>query len=442
MHQGALAGCGQIKVGQLDHQRIGRVGRSRSRQLIDQGRDAARAQGGVGRDLQLADLDVLAKNLGRQRQGQIKAPHGLDDRLAIDPGQAQAGRIGERIFSGDRLVHLAVGVKHQRSTFDAHLQWTDLEIQVHIVGSHAGLERHARAFAGLGVVVLNAQLDCLPGLLGQTQTQPQLQIGTQSQGHRAIARGIEELAQAVGQAQAGHIGQALQVEVQSKLVGIGQLEVHIEQQLAAGVVDAQVKQIFGQAQGLLDGQFGIVQSSDRVVQHRIELAHPGITQHHQFRQRGIDHRQLRGVEGLISGQLVYGLQAKAHGLNDVAKAEVAHIQQAAQIGQHHHDRTRRHRTVGQRLRQVKGRIAHLDSAPVKQVRHIQGQLQVLVKLNARTAGADAQTFQAGRGTAGQVNGDAAQGFARQQLGDFKAGSTDLVGCAIQRQRGLGLQSHA
>ena len=37
LHQGALAGRGQVKVGQLDHQRIGRVGCSRARQLIDQG---------------------------------------------------------------------------------------------------------------------------------------------------------------------------------------------------------------------------------------------------------------------------------------------------------------------------------------------------------------------------------------------------------------------
>ena len=93
LHQGAAPSGSQIKVGQLDHQPIGRVGPRLTRQFVDQGRDTTRAQGGVGRDLQLADLDVLAKNLGRQRQCQIKAPHGLDDRLAIDPGQGQAGSL-------------------------------------------------------------------------------------------------------------------------------------------------------------------------------------------------------------------------------------------------------------------------------------------------------------------------------------------------------------
>ena len=142
---------------------------------------------------------------------------------------------------------------------------------------------------------------------------------------------------------------------------------------------------------------------------------------------------------MIGRQVINHLQTKAHGVNDVAKADVAHIEQAAQIGQHHHHRTRRQRTVGNRLRQVEGRIAHLDRAPVEQVRHVQGQLQVLIQRHARTAGADAQALEAGRGTARQVDTDAAQGFARQQLGDFKTGATGLVGRAIQRQRGLGLK---
>ena len=245
LHQGAAPGRRQVKVGQLDHQGIRRVGRGLAHQLIDQGLNTARTQGRVGRNLQLTNLDVLAKDLGRQRQGQIKRTQRLDHRLAIDPGDAQAGGIGQRIFASDLLVALAVGIEHQAAALDTHLQWADLEVQVDVVCGHAGLERHARALVGGGVVVLQPNLGQLAGLLGQGHAQAQLQVSAQGQGHRAFARGVEELAQAVGQAQAGQIGQALQIEVQTKLVLVSQLEVQVKHELAAGVVYAQVEQILG-----------------------------------------------------------------------------------------------------------------------------------------------------------------------------------------------------
>ena len=78
------------------------------------------------------------------------------------------------------------------------------------------------------------------------------------------------------------------------------------------------------------------------------------------------------------------------------RARVEHREVAAVLGHH---RARRQAAVGNRFLQVEGRVAHLDRAPVEQVGHVQGQLQVLVKLHARTAGAHAQALEAGRGFA-------------------------------------------
>ena len=269
-----------------------------------------------------------------------------------------------------------------------------------------------------------------------------MQVSAQGQGHRALTRGVQELAKAIGQLQPGQIGQALQIQVQAKLVGIRQLEVQVEHELAARVVDAQIQQIGRQVQRRLEGALGRFEPVDRLVHDVLQLAQPGVAQHHQLRQRTVDHRQLRSVESLVGRQIVDDLQTKAHRINDVAKVDVAHIQQAAQIGQHDHHRASRERAVGNRLLQVEGRVTYFYIAPVEQVGHVKSQLQVLVQRHAGTASAHTQTLEAGRRTARHVHRDAAQRLAREQLGQGKAGAAGLVGRAIERQRGQRLQLHA
>ena len=155
LHQRALAGCSQIKVGQFHDQRIWRIGCCSTRQLIDQRRQTTPFQHRVGPHLQLANLDFFAKNLGRQRQLDVQRANGFDHRLAIDPHHVQCGRCFLHRLAVDHGRSLTIGVHDQHTTFDAHLQSTYFEVQVHVVSCHAGGQRQACPLVGAGVVIFN-----------------------------------------------------------------------------------------------------------------------------------------------------------------------------------------------------------------------------------------------------------------------------------------------
>ena len=162
LHQRALTGCSQIKVGQFHDQRIWRIGCSSTGQLIDQRRQTTPFQHRVGPHLQLANLDFLAKNLGGQRQLHVQRANGFDHRLAVDPHHVQRGRCFLHRLAVDHGRSLTIGVHDQQTTFDAHLQSTHFEVQVHVIGRHAGGQRQARALVGRGVVIFNRDGRRLP----------------------------------------------------------------------------------------------------------------------------------------------------------------------------------------------------------------------------------------------------------------------------------------
>ena len=337
--------------------------------------------------------------------------------------------------------HLSVGVHGQHAALNTHLQRPDLEVQVHILRHHAGGQRQARAFPGVGVVVLNGHCDGLSAHLGQGQAQAQLHIEAQRQRHATFARGVQERAKAGRQIDARERGQVAQLQVQAKLVAVVQRQLDVEEQLAGGHVDADVEQFWRQGQGLLDRQFSCVKTTHRIVHEGLQIAQPAVPQHHQLRQRAVDDGQLRRVERLLSRQLVDGFQAKTHCINQISETQIAHIEQAAQVGQDHHHGARREAAVLDRRGQVERCCADLDLAPVQQVLHVQTQLQVCTKRHAGAPGLHRQTLQAGRGVARQIHHKAVQHIAGEQFRDVKARTAGRVGRAVQTNGGLRVQVH-
>ena len=356
LQQRVLAAAREVEVRQLDHQRLGAA---QARDLLDQGIESAVLEQRVGLRLQRAQAQRPAEHRGRQRQPQVKCASQIDHRLAIDQLDLQSRRqIGSRVGA-----KLAVGIERDAAALHRELQRTDVETQVDALGLHARGQRQPGALAGRAVVVLQAHGQRM-GCVGQAQAQSQLQVGAQAQRDAARARCIEKLVEArwQHQAAAGHRHQGREVEVQRQGLVVGQAQVQVDVELVRRAVQAQVQHLGGQAQRLLDQQFGPVQPGFRVVEHIAQRPQPGIADVHQALQGLVDHRQRLGVERLRLQRVVDHLQAELQRVDDVGHAELADVEQRLDIGQHDQDLVAGDGLVGDRLVAVEADLAHVQRA--------------------------------------------------------------------------------
>ena len=238
---------------------------------------------------QAANRNVAAQQTGRNRQINVKCAHELQLGFAIDQGNLQRGR---RVGFG-----IGIGIQRQHTALDTQLQRADHKVQVHIVGHHAGVQRHACALAGADIKVLQLEGDALRGR-GQADAQAQLGLSTKGQTDVALTRGVHQVGQARWQLQTRHLGDGLQVQCQGEFIAVTQRQIQIDEQLVAGRVQHKVHQIGVDPQGLLEQALGLVQTGSGIVAHRLQGTDPPVAHVHDALERLVDDGQRRCIERL------------------------------------------------------------------------------------------------------------------------------------------------